>query len=90
MNTKETSETMSRLQRFLYTENSTKFIQKLVEIYNGIMTQALLIAQQMNGVAGESRLHSERRNRHRTSAKRTTRRMVALCDGMLLILSQRA
>ena len=45
MNTKETSETMSRLQRFLYTENSTKLIQKLVEIYNEIMTQALLIAQ---------------------------------------------
>ena len=40
----------------------------------------------MNGAAERQRPHSERRNRHRTSAKRTTRRMVALCDGMLLIL----
>ena len=54
MKTTETSETMSSLQRFLppspkteriHTENSTEFIEELVETYNGIMTQALLIAQ---------------------------------------------
>ena len=33
-----------------------------------------------------SRPQSERRNNYRTRAKRTTRRIVGLCDGMLLLL----
>ena len=33
---------------------------------------------------------SEKRNSYRTRAKRTTRKMVGLCDGMLLLLAQRA
>ena len=38
----------------------------------------------------KSRPQSETRNSYRTRAKRTTRRMVGLCDGMLLLLARKS
>ena len=73
----------------IYTDNSNEFILKLVKIYNGIMPQAP--SSNRNEPSGRmSRPQSKRRNSYRTRAKRTTRRMVGLCDGMLLLLAQRA
>ena len=96
MKTNETSETISRLQRFIsptqklgriYTDNSKEFRQDRQDLQQNQDTSTPHRSE-TKGVR-KSRPQSARRDSHRTRAKRTTRRMVGLCPGRLSLCAQR-
>ena len=88
MKTNDTSETMSRLQRFFRHRSLEELPQTK---FKSIFVKACPDCQRKqdtkhtsslrNEQSGRAVRKSERRNSHRTRAKRTARRMVGLCDG---------
>ena len=97
MKTTGTSETLSCLQRFLpsqkpeiiYTDNSKTLI-KLCSRFANISWHKHSSSLRHERSGRKGRPQSERRNSYRNSAKRITRIMMGLLEGMLLLSAERA